>query len=732
MKKFKLFLVCASIVATLFFACKGTGKTGVGGGDANKNKDNPPVQQKEKVVIEFDATKVSCKKGSDSVVTGNSIDDGTELEFVAVVPNGQQVKDWKANDEVIQGEKNPKLKYKVDAKKAKDKAGKKTTIIAVAFEAKGNGGGGSSDPKDIEIDKIILGYPNISDRAGKTVLGKDLGTDATIPDFTVEDAKFPVQVYHKVEFTTEEVQVSVNGGAKSKLGSGISKTVLANDYTLVENAKTKFEVFITGEGFKPLKLTFNVTYIKPTKKYVDDLTNITITKNDVIPIKDVVYGSVGEPISKLKKSGAEIETIDISTATPKIKIIVNKGTGGQPSAEIKIDESSISENFASGQNKIEFNTQALTMGKHSVKIKITKEGYEAGEYSFNLVYKPRLTFKEMEINGTKYTDKADFQGKLLKIEATDENPVRFSGSVVEDGADVYFSKLESDNKYHKLSSGTLDLPQGKMESLRMYMKKDGYTTTFISFKLKRKEAPKQIVVKRIEVGDNVVENNGEVTVESEKATIKLTLTFEQKYEGITFKINDAPATATSGMDGLMATFASVQVDKDAKKVLNLKAEAQNYETWTGKITVTHQTPAQSSTEKYIVEASITPWDTDDGGFNFPETLTKDGDNWKLSLSAEGPHQFEVKITKNDKDISDDEKVKLFTLSIKNLTNNVDYLEKITGKKEGESNIVFKGNKISVTGQQPKDILLPTGENDLLVTVYYNNIQVEQCHFKVKR
>ena len=153
-KVLKTFGVVAC-VAFMFVACKGNGTTGQG--DSSKDKNKPTPQTKEIVAIEFEATTMSCKNGKDAFESGKTVEDGTELDFVAIKPQGKKVKEWKANDELLAGEKNEKLKYKVDAKKAKEKNKKKVITISVTFEDEGgSGGGGTQTDYSIKFDSAKM------------------------------------------------------------------------------------------------------------------------------------------------------------------------------------------------------------------------------------------------------------------------------------------------------------------------------------------------------------------------------------------------------------------------------------------------------------------------------------------------------------------------------------------------------------------------------------------------
>ena len=57
-----------------------------------------------------------------------------------------------------------------------------------------------------------------------------------------------------------------------------------------------------------------------------------------------------------------------------------------------------------------------------------------------------------------------------------------------------------------------------------------------------------------------------------------------------------------------------------------------------------------------------------------------------------------------------------------------YFDKITGKKEGEKNIVFESSKDTLK----HEIHLPVGTSTLDVKLYYGEEVVESCQFIVKR
>lgn len=691
----KILFVVLSLV--FFFACNGP-----------QNDGEKPSPKKEEVKVNFSVdggtggTLTAKIKGeTNTISTGKKVAKDSEVVFTATVEDSTySVESWKLDGNLVNG---TNLEYKL----------KITKEVNVVVKFKKNGG--SPQPKDIQIDKIILGYPNISPRDGKTVLGKDLNENTTIDDFEVPDAGFPVQVYHMTGFTVEEVFVSFNGGAKEQLTSTIQKTVLEKKYTLVENHKTPIVVDITGEGYKPLKLTFNVTYKKATKKYVDDLTNITITTTK--SGKKLIYGSVGEnPITKL--TGGTY-TINVSTDEPSIELIVNKGEGGQPSADIKVDDQKLNVDFENGKHKLTFKTPKLTKGSHSVKITITKEGYEPGEYHFNLMYKPLLTFKSLTINGKTYNDKE--QIKQIILEANAPNPVSISGEVNEEGATISFKKQE--NKTWGDFTPPLNLKEEDKLSLRMYAKLDGYTTTFFGFGLERKKGQEAIFIRKIEIDGKQVTQNGCIEVEKFEAKVKLEITLKQKYENISFKINDASITPIFDTSGMIATFNDFGVTKDGELQVKIELSAPNFANYEETITIKHKTLPPSSA--YIIEVGVAPWEYDQGAFGWLEALRKKGANWEGSLSAAGPHQFTIKIDTKNKDITD---VTIFKLYMKDANSETVYFDKITGKKEGEKNIVFESSKDTLK----HEIHLPVGTSTLDVKLYYGEEVVESCQFIVKR
>jgi len=697
MKKY-LFMALSLL---FLFACKNP-----------QNDGAKPSDKKEEFKVNFSVKDdvggnltAKIKGEATSIATGKKVVKDAEVVFTAMPDANYSVESWTLDGTLVED-----AKLKDDKKEFTLKIAKEATVV-VKFKKNES----DPQPKDIQIDKIILGYPNISPRDGKTVLGGDLNENTAIDDFEVPDATFPIQVYHKIEFTVEEVFVSFDGGSKEKLTSSIQKTLLEKRCTLVENHKTPIVIDITAEGYKPLKLTFNVTYKKATKKYVDDLTNITITTTK--SGKSVVYGAVGEPIAKL--TGGQT-TINVSTNEPSVTLIVNKGTGGQPSADIKIDDQKLDVDFENGKNKLTFKTSKLTKGIHSVKITITKEGYEPGEYHFNLNYKPLLSFKSLTINDKTYNDIAQIKQITLEVDAP--NPVNISGEANEAGAVVSFKRLENKNWVEFTSP--LDLQEGDDLSLRMYAKLDGYATTFWGFRLKRNVTPKVIVIKKIEV-DGTEVTNGAITVEKQDASVRLAVFLKQKYESISFKINNVATAADLDEYGMIATFNDFAITKDGALQVTIEASAPNFESCTKTITITHTTSAQQGNEAYITSVGITPWDYDEGEYGYIEPLTKKGANWEGSLSSGGPHRFTIEIDTKDKDITD---ITSFKLYMKDANSSKVYFDKITGKKTKDKVIKFERYR----GTDGQEINLPEGTTTLDVKLYYGEEVVESCQFIVKR
>ena len=710
-KKISTFFIAISLFVILSFGCKGTGKTHNGGGT-----DDPDLVLKTLTVATVPVTNVIERPMNVSVANDKASLSSTNIE--ATFDYGSQT--GKPITIQIDGASNLKegvaslCTLSVPASPGKYKSwSAKINITRLA------NGGGAGELKNIEIDKIILGYPNISSRDGKTVKGKDLNEDYSIPDFTVPATKFPVQVYHTTEFTVEKVEIRVNGGNKEEIPSPITKSMINRDYTLVENAKTKFEISITGEGYKPLKLTFNVTYEKATKKYVDDLTNITITTNSLG--KTAVYGATGTSIEELKEGKT---TIDVSIPRPKMTIIVNKGEGAkQAKATISIDANKVNQDFAQGSGKLEFVIDTLAKGSHNVKITIEKEGYEKGDYDFNLNYKPPLTFKEIKINEKTFTDVAQIKNKTIEIEPTDPDPVVLSGKAEEEGVNLYFSKRGNDNKYHKITDSKVSVAESETVILGMYAKKDGYTTLFIPFKVKRKKTIEPIVVKRIEVGSKAVAEGESITLTQEEAQTKLTLTLKQKYEGITFKINNVEVTPDLGIYGMIATFNNVALTANGSKTFALKAQAPDFLTWQASITIVHVTPPEE--ESYIIEPKIGYFDSDDGWWDYD--LKRDGNNWKGSCDPDSSYRFTVKIQKKDKDLSDPSKFKLSIVD-KSDSDKV-HLDKVTtsivDKTKGHLTWIRDKNTVG------RDMRFSRGLHEFEVTIYFEDKVIETTKFNIK-
>ena len=777
-----------------------------------KEGSNPPPNTNE-FTVNFSVkdgeggTLTAKIKNGDAITTGTKVGKDKEVVFSATPTDSTYlVESWTLNGNAVNGtEKTYTLKITGEVN------------VQVKFKKEG----GTPTLKDIKIDFIILGYPHISSRDGKKVMGEELEENKILEDFEVPDAKFPIQVHHKSEFTVEQAFVTFDGGTKDELTNPIGKTVLSKDYTLVQDKKTPVVIDIIGKGYKPLKLTFNVTYKKPEKKYVDDITNINIIRNKKGTIVDT-YGSVGKyPITKLK-GGAT--TIDVSREDPIMTIWVNKGDGGQPKAEIKLDGSVMAgKDFEAGSGKLEVHFESLSNARHHIEIKLEKPGYETANYDFYIHYKPLLTFKSLTINGNTYNT-VD-QIKQLELEASVPNPVSISGEVNEVGATISFKKIENGKLLDV--NPPLDLKGGENLSLRMYASLEGYTTTFFSFRLKKQPSP--IVFNKIEVDGTEVANGGTIEVSKLDAKVNLVVTLKQKYKDINFTINDGPAfvvfdstgtiatfsdftvtkdgslpvkihascppsyadceqvitithktppkekiiitkievdgkevqndaievekaetkvrlmvflkqkyenisfkinnvvtEANLGEFGMIATFDNFAVTKDAALPVTIEASAPNFESCEKTITITHKAPVQQEISGYITEVAVTPWDSEDSGHNYPVNFSKTGNTWAGdTLSDGGPHRFTIKIDTKDKDITD---VTKFTIYMKDANSSTVYFDKVTGKKEGEKLIVFERYKDTMG----REIHIPTGTTTLDVKLYYGEEVVETCQFIVKR
>ena len=784
-----------------------------------KEGSNPPPNPSEfnvnfSVKDGVGGTLTARIKDGNAITTGGKVAKDKEVVFTATPTDST----WSVEGWTLNGNPIEEAKLKNEKKEFTLPITEEVTVV-VKFKTSG---GGTPNLKDINIDFITLGYPNISPRDGKKVMGEELNENKVLEDFEVPDAKFPIQVHHKSEFTVEQAFVTFDGGTKEELTNPIGKTILAKDYTLVQDKKTPVIIDITGEGYKPLKLTFNVTYKKPEKKYVDDITNISIIRNKSGSLTNM-YGAIGKPLTELKGGTT---TIDVSREDPIMTISVRKGDGGQAKAEIKLD-GTVMENtdFATGSGMLEVHFNSLSRAKHHIEIKLEKPGYETANYDFYIHYKPLLSFKSLVINGTTYNQMA--QIKQIKLEAIDPNPVTISGEVNEAGATISFKKLENGNWV--VFTPPLDLQEGKNLSLRMYASLEGYATTYFSFRLQRKiqvtpivfnkievdgtevakggtievskldakvnlvvtlkqkyedinftinddpglvefdstgtiatfadfavtkdgslpvkihascppnytdceetitithktPAKEKITITKIEVDGKEVQNDA-IEVEKADAKVKLMVFLKQKYENISFKLNDVSLTPDLGEYGMIATFNDFAITKDGSLQVKINASSANFESCEKTITITHKTPQQQEAGGYITAVAVTPWDSEDGGHRYPVNFSKTGDTWSGdTLSDGGPHRFTIEIDTKDKDITD---VTKFTLYMKDANSSTVYFDKITGSKKGEKLIVFERSKDTIG----RDINLPTGTTTLDVKLYYGEEVVETCKFIVKQ
>ncbi len=782
-----------------------------------KEGSNPPPNPDEfkvnfSVKDKEGGTLTAKIKDGDAITTGGKVAKDKEVVFTATPTDST----WSVEGWTLNGSPVEEAKLKKEKKEFTLPITEEVTVV-VKFKTSG----GAPTLKDINIDFITLGYPNISPRDGKKVMGEELNENKVLEDFEVPDAKFPIQVHHKSEFTVEQAFVTFDGGTKEELTNPIGKTILAKDYTLVQDKKTPVIIDITGEGYKPLKLTFNVTYKKPEKKYVDDITNISIIRNKSGSLTNM-YGAIGKPLTELKGGTT---TIDVSREDPIMTISVRKGDGGQAKAEIKLD-GAVMENtdFATGSGMLEVHFNSLSRAKHHIEIKLEKPGYETANYDFYIHYKPLLSFKSLVINGTTYNQMA--QIKQIKLEATDPNPVTISGEVNEAGATISFRKLENGNWV--VFTPPLDLQEGKNLSLRMYASLEGYATTYFSFRLQRKiqvtpivfnkievdgtevakggtievskldakvnlvvtlkqkyeyinftinDAPglvefdstgtiatfadfavtkdgslpvkihascppnytdceetitithktpakEKITITKIEVDGKEVQNDA-IEVEKADAKVKLMVFLKQKYENISFKLNDVSLTPDLGEYGMIATFNDFAITKDGSLQVKINASSANFESCEKTITITHKTPQQQEAGGYIVKPEVGYFDSDEGWIDYE--LKPDGSNWKGSCDESASHRFVVTIQTKDKDLSDPTKFKLSIIDKSN--GDKVYLNKATTTIVDKVKKTLKWQR--ERGTDGQEIRLSKGEHDFEVKIFFGEEEIESTHFMIK-
>ena len=426
----------------------------------------PPSNNAQEFMVNFSVegeggTLTAKVKDGDAITTGKKVSKDMEVVFTAQADAGYDIENWILDGNEVNGtEKDYTLKI--------------TKQVNLILKFKENG-----DAKNISIEKITLGYPNISERDGKEIKGDELNENTVIGDFDVPSNRFPIHVWHKKEFTVEKVYVTYQGKRK-QLNGEISKTFFVQDYTLVENVKTPFIIDIEGEGYNPLKLTFNVTYKNTKVRYMDDITIIGITKNK--QNKQITFGFVGDKNINELLDGKT--TIDISRSDPIISILTERKGGEQPKLEMKVDNNLMTGiDFEVGTYSLETQLSSLTKGMHNIKIKIEKDGWVQGNYDFNLNYKPFFTFKSLTVNGNSYTTLSSIKEIILDKNAP--NPVTLSGKMNEEGAIISFKKKE-DKKYVDFDP-PLEVEVGKTISCRIYASLDDYTTTYYNFKLTRKD-----------------------------------------------------------------------------------------------------------------------------------------------------------------------------------------------------------------------------------------------------
>ena len=671
-----------------------------------KKNENSPTPTENEFTVNFSVkdsvggTLTAKIKDGDSITTGKKVAKDKDVVFTATPDATYSIESWTLDGTPVAETELKKEKTEYTLKIAKE------VNLIVKFK--------KNPPKDIQIQKVILGNPHISDRDGKEVKGEDLNENKTIDDFEVPSPTFPIMVYHKTEFTNEKVFVTCKG-AKAELTNSVTNAYRDKEYTLVENEKTLFVVDIEGEGYNPLKLTFNVTYKRPVKKYVDEITTIAIVTNKANAT--TTYG--GQAHSMAELTGGKT-TIDVFRNDPKMTISLNE-VGAQPKAEIKLDGNIMAgKNFEAGEHSLEVQFDSLSAGKHHIEIKIEKEGYEPGNYDFYIQYKNQLNFKSITIGDKTYNDAS--QAKQITIPADAPNPINISGEVDIEGATVFFKKKEG-TKWKKITS--LSINEGANLNLQMHATLDGCTPLKFEFKVK-KEQKEAIVFDKIEIDDNVVNDAIEVT--KAEAKVKIAITLNKKYEGISFEINDVANTPEFNATNTVATFNNFAITENGSLSVKIKASAPNYSECEKTITITHKNQTQSAT--YIDGGSISSWDAEadegNGEFNAPAQLVQDGKNWKVALTESGPYEIVIRINKNEKDITD---ISKFKISIKDVNTNKVYLEKKPAtRKVNNEKVIFQYSK----DQENRDILFQSGKNDLIISIYYENEVVETTHLEVTR
>lgn len=670
----------------------------------NTDTQQPGGQTIEEFAVDFSVYggtggEIKAKiEGGDKLKKNQKVRKDKTVIFNVEPEKGKEVEWWTLDNVKVNGT-NEEYKLKIT----------KDVNVVVKFKDK------MPSTKKIEINKISLGYPNLSDKDGKIVEGSALNSNTVIPDFEVPDSKFPVIITHKTEFTVEQVFITFDGGAKEEVNPGAGgNTLIVKEYTLTENRKTSFVIEITADKYEPLKLSFNVTYIRPLLKSLDSVTHITFTTNKGGD-KKTVYGAAGDKQITVLESGDEV--LNVSTPQPKLTVTLMKSVG-QPHAEMKLNSGSLAGDFPADGNKLEIDLPALNKGENPFEITLSKPGYETKTYKLKLNYKPLLSLKKLEVNGTVYN--TPLPSPIL-LEASDTNPVTLAAEVNEPGASLVFRK-QTGNKFAEFTP-PVSVAQGQTAKLQIFAKLDGYTSTFFNFVLTRKEAVQTIEFTKITIDGTAVAAGASHNIEKPEANVNIEVYLKQAYEGITFTVNDAAKTPEMDTSNMIASFKNFSLNADTANVIKIKADAPGFEPIEQTVTVNHTTPASTGTA-YITYAAVTPWDSEDGGHNWPEELTKKGENWEGSVSDDGPHRFTVEINPNGKDLSDIAKFKIY---MKNKTHNAIYADTKTGQLISDK-VKFEFYR-NMTGQE---ITHATGTNELEVKIYFEEELLESCLFLIKR
>ena len=692
MKNIKLILFSLSIFA-LLFACKGVGNNGGKTGNNNGSAKEAKLVLKELIV----------KGGKARFVEGLGWQVELENEKTALVPRDitATFDCGKDSDEVfpisrisyewaIKVDKYISATLYVKEEKGKNEAWSEK----IEVKRKPNENPAPQTTGELKLESLSvheMEVKNLNDLDNLQVSVAD-----TLQSVSISNIKYKFTL----NGNAQDVTLKIEGKAEGEI-------------VLLENEETKIVLVVAKEEGKWKEWKHELLIKKVPAKDIDSITQIIVAK-DAGHDESFGFLKKQKPISKLKDGNT---TIEVALERPELVIIINAEEGGQPKAEIKLNDVLIDANFRDGSNRLEVKTLKLNNGLNSIKIKTSKPGYKEGNYYFNLNYIPSLTFQELSVNGKKYETLSEVEGKSLTLKAKDADPITLLGKVKEEGATVKFEK-QNVSTWDEIAGSSISIEPGKSAKLRMCAEKAGYKTLYIEFEIERQGVLKAIKVVKIVVDKTEVQSGGTVEIEKAKPSVKLVLTLQEKVKDITFKIDDRMDSGDFDLSGTVATILGVKIKADAETHLKLHAEALGYDEWNDEITVKHTTKTETLPATHIVGLSMGYINQATKSWAYVKAEQQANGNWEGGTGSNG-HSICIYIDKKDKDLTPDN----VKVSVENAKTHKVYFEKEAVKTETTPSgwLEFTKDK----NAKDEEFHLERGESDLLITIYYMDGGVEK-------